>query len=341
MNLIRIPMVPLLAICFAAVPMAQAAFAQEEPRFDCIVLGSADGLLAGKTSSYLLAPAGSEDYVALDAGTLLNGIRQAGKAGSLSHIPLPADSPFLLEGYVLRQRIKAYLLSHAHIDHVAGLVLDAPNDSAKEILATAPTIRTIRDDLFNWKVWPDFGNEGAGAHLNTYDYVVLTPGTEYAIGGTQMTAVPFELCHAKIISTAFLIGADGHYALYFGDTGPDEVEKCDKMMQVWQYVAPFVRDRKLRAIFLESSYPDPRKANQLFGHLTPSWMMKELRRLAALVVPEDPRNALNGLKVMVTHIKPSLKRGMTARDEIKAQLEKLNDLGIVLAYPKQGDRILF
>ncbi len=177
--------------------------------------------------------------------------------------------------------------------------------------------------------------------LKTYEYVVWEPGTKYAIEGTQMTAVPFSLCHARIISTAFLMESGGYYALYFGDTGPDEVEQCDQMSLVWQTVAPIVRERKLRAIFLESSYPDPRKASQLFGHLTPSWMMKELNKLAALVTPGEPKGALHGLKVLVTHIKPSLQRDMPARGEIKEQLEKLNDLGVELVFPRQGDRILF
>ncbi len=80
----------LLVVGCATVSMAQHASAGDPPRFVSIVLGSAGGLLAGETSSYLLAPAGSHDFVALDAGTLLTGLRHARRAGSLSHIPLPA-----------------------------------------------------------------------------------------------------------------------------------------------------------------------------------------------------------------------------------------------------------
>ncbi len=337
----RTTLLSFLTLCCAAIATAQAASAEDQPRFVTIVLGSAGGLLAGETSAYLLAPAGSHDFVALDAGTLLTGLRHARRAGSLSHVPLPADSSLLPEAYVLQDRIKAYLLSHAHIDHVAGLVLDSTNDSSKKILATAPTIETLRDDLFNWKVWPNFGDQGEAPTLKTYEYVTWEPGTKYAIDGTPMTAVPFSLCHARIVSTAFLIEAGGDYALYFGDTGPDEVEKCDKMLQVWTHVAPIVRERKLRAVFLESSFPDPREPSQLFGHLTPSWMIKELRRLAELVAPRDPRRALDGLKVLVTHVKPSLEGGETTREKVEKQLDALNDLGLEFLHPRQGDRILF
>ena len=34
---------------------------------------------------------------------------------------------------VLKIYIKAYLISHAHLDHVAGLLLNAPDDAPKTI----------------------------------------------------------------------------------------------------------------------------------------------------------------------------------------------------------------
>ena len=81
-------------------------------------------------------------------------------------------------------------------------------------------------------------------------------------------------------STAFLIESGGYYVLYFGDTGPDAVEESDGMNSVWQRVAPLVREGKLHGIFLEVSFPNDRPDHLLFGHLTPSWMMEELRALA-------------------------------------------------------------
>ena len=70
-------------------------------------------------------------------------------------------------------------------------------------------------------------------------------------------------------------------------------------------------------------------------------MRKELGRLAALVDPREPHSALAGLKVLVISIKPSLQRGPSARDEIERQIGALNDLGVELVFPSQGDRILF
>ena len=333
-----------------------------EPKFTVIALGVSGGLEEGNLPSYLIAQAGSQEFIALDAGTLLTGLQEAKIAGNLDDIGLkesyaalqPADAektakdvsasatpPLQKEPYVMQQHVKAYLISHAHLDHVAGLVINSPDDSAKPIIGLAPTIDALRDHLFNWKVWPNFGNDGEGFHLKKYEYVRATPEQEIAIAGTPLFVTPFELCHSGVTSTAFLVRAAEDYALYFGDTGPDEAEKCDKLQHIWQTIAPLVRENKLRGIFLESSYPDPRDAKQLFGHLTPSWMMKELHRLAEAVDPKQPATALNGLLVMVTHIKPSLQADTPRSDQIKKQLEAANDLGLKFAFPEQGDKIEF
>lgn len=151
----------------------------------------------------------------------------------------------------------------------------------------------------------------------------------------------YELCHAGGPSTAFLLHADDAYALYIGDTGPDEVEQCNKLGQLWQTIAPLVQQGKLRGLFVEISYPDPRESNRLYGHLTPRWLMAELQRLAALMPATDSTEAMRQLTVIVTHIKPTLKGGPSAREQIMRQVEELNALGIRFVFPEQGERIEF
>ncbi len=157
-----------------------------------------------------------------------------------------------------------------------------------------------------------------------------------------MRVEPFVLNHGNgYPSTAFLIQAGGYYTLYFGDSGPDSVERDEKMRTVWTRVAPLVKTKRLRGVFLEVSYPEGRPEGLLFGHLTPGWMMKELRRLAKVVDRENPNAALRGLTVVVTHVKPSLGKGLTARDQIAQQLDQRNDLGLTLIMATQGQRIEF
>jgi 3',5'-cyclic-nucleotide phosphodiesterase len=69
--------------------------------------------------------------------------------------------------------------------------------------------------------------------------------------------------------------------------------------------------------------------------------MAELRHLAALVDAQRPTQALRGITVLVSHIKPTLQCAQTERAQIMRQVAELNDLGIHFLFPEQGDRITF
>ena len=136
--------------------------AQDAARFVSVALGVAGGITEDNLTSYLLAPAGTTDFVALDAGTLLSGIRKAYDMGSFGDLRAPPDADLTPEGWILQNRVRAYLITHAHLDHVAGLVIGSTDDTGKSALGLAPTIDNIRDHLFNWQIWPNFGDEGEG-----------------------------------------------------------------------------------------------------------------------------------------------------------------------------------
>ena len=336
-----------IGMCIVSIIMlgglAQAMPAKGNPaaKFVAVPLGVNGGLTEDNLSAYLLAPKGDPNFIALDAGTLLAGLRQVRIQESLPEIKVPADSPLNFEGWMLQKQLKAYLISHAHLDHVAGLIINSTDDSNKEIVGLAGTIDILRDSVFNWKLWPNFGDDGAGFQMKKYHYARLTPGEPYPIKETAMTVTAFPLSHSNYASTAFLIGAGDAYTVYFGDTGPDAVEKSDGLKQVWTAIAPLVRDQKLNGIFLEVSYPEGRSDKQLFGHLTPGWLLKELHVLAELVNPAQPATALTGLTVFVTHIKPVLEREQAPADKIAKDLEQANDLGVKFVIPEQGERLEF
>ena len=318
-----------------------ASCAPAGPSFSVVVLGCEGGLAEGNLSCYLLTRPKSGAYVALDAGTVLGGLRVASKKGSLADCQPDKDSQSGHEGWVLRQGIKAYLISHAHMDHVSGLVIDSTDDSAKPLLALDSTVDDLRDHVFNWKTWPNFGSEGERP-MNKYRYQRLAEQQEVAIEGTDLKVRPFRLSHSdNYPSSAFLVGSQESYLLYCGDTGPDEVERSSYLQALWRDVAPLIRQKKLKGIMLEVSFPDGRTDKELFGHLTPEWMMKELHALASEVNPGQPGQALRGLKVVVTHIKPTLDKGPSPRQQIEEQLKARNDLGIQWVFPEQGQRLDF
>lgn len=313
----------------------------KDSKLSVIVLGSAGGITEGNLTAYLLAPRNSTQFLCIDAGTVLSGLRQAHLHGSFDNVKVPENSPLTLEGYVLKECIKAYLISHVHMDHITGLTVSSADDSEKNLLALPHTVEYLRDHVFNWKSWPNFCNEGIKPHLNKYHYVRLEAEQEYSLWEMPVSVVPFIVSHsAPYESTAFLVRHDDSSLLFVGDTGPDPVEQRDRLKNVWSHVAPLVRAGQLRGIFLEVSYPNGRPDTMLFGHLTPDWMLYELEQLAHLVNPDDPETALAGFPVVVTSIKPSYEKDST-RDQIGEQLQESNRLGIRFILPEQGQTLNF
>ncbi len=308
------------------------------PCFRCIPLGVEGGLIESNLPAYLLAPVGTTDFVCLDAGTLLAGLRVARARGCFSDIAVPPGSADSIEGRVLRHHLKAYLLTHTYVDHVSGLIMNSPADSAKPIMALEETIEGLQHHVFNWITWPNFGGEGEPTPLAKYQLVTLRPGERSSIPGTAMCVEAQPLAHgARTDSTAFLVDANSHYVVYMGDTGPDHLEDRPTTLHLWERLVPLIRDDRLRAIYIESSYTDETPEDQLLSHLTPKWIMRAFRQLAEMVTPRRPETALQGLSVVITHIKPHLDAGQETRHVVRRQLQEQNDLGLRLVFAEQGE----
>jgi 3',5'-cyclic-nucleotide phosphodiesterase len=295
--------------------------------FTVIPLGVKGGLDESNLSSYLVAQTGTPHYIALDAGTLYSGIQKAIEQGVL---PGPGSM-------VLQQYITAYFISHPHLDHVAGLILNSPDDSTKDIYGLPFCLDVLQDKYFSWKSWANFGDEGEKPLLKKYHYVPMVPGNEMAIEKTPLAVTAYPLSHgAPYQSTAFLVKSGEACLLYLGDTGADSVEHSDKLHLLWQAAAPLVRAGQLKAIFIEVSFPSEQSDKSLFGHLTPHWLMEEMKDLERLAGP----GSLKGLPVVITHMKPASDHGdqeATIRQELTAN----NPLQLQLIFPEQGRRLEF
>jgi cAMP phosphodiesterase len=300
-----------------------AAFAQGKtvPVFKVIPLGVYGGMDESNLSSYMLGVKGSNQYVCLDAGTLHAGIV---KATSKKLFPASQN--------ILKNNVKGYLISHPHLDHLAGLIINSPDDTLKNIYALPFCLDIIQDKYFSWKSWANFADKGEAPQLKKYHYVYLNPDSVIALAGTAMLLRTFELSHSSPYkSTAFLINSGDAYVLYLGDTGADEVEKSSRLKELWQAIAPLIKANQLRGIFIETSFPNEQATSKLFGHLTPSLLMQEMQRLGDISGVENLRK----VSIIVTHIKP------TGNNEsvIKAQLKKNNELKLKLVFPTQGKLI--
>jgi cAMP phosphodiesterase len=300
------------------------AFSQIKPStsFRIVPLGVLGGADESNLSAYMLAPKGSNNYICLDAGTIHSGIDKAVANKSFS---IPA-------GQVLKQYIKGYFISHAHLDHVAGLIMNSPEDSAKNIYGLKSTLETIKTHYFTWESWANFADEGGAPQLKKYHYKPLEPGTEITIENTDMQVQAFPLSHSNLTSTAFLVRSKESYVLYLGDTGADEIEKSRNLHNLWVAIAPLVKAGKLKAIMIEVSFPNEQPDKSLFGHLTPRLLVSEMGELSKL-----SGMTLKRLNVVVIHLKPP----HNSIIKIKEELEAGNKLQLNLIYPQQGKALEF
>nr|WP_245907126.1 3',5'-cyclic-nucleotide phosphodiesterase [Photobacterium sanctipauli] len=304
------------------------------PQFDVVTLGARGGIQDGNLTAFLMKASKDNNFVTLDAGTLVNGISVAADQGAFNNITVPEESAYNLIGYVLKERIKGYFISHAHLDHVAGMIIASPDDSFKHIYALPSVNSALAETYFNWVSWPNFSNRGEGFKLNKYTMTDLNTGSWKNVEATTLKVKAFPLSHSGIESTAFLFDSNGHALVYFGDTGPDKVEKSDALNNVWRSIAPYIEEKKLAGIFIEVSFTNSVEDKFLFGHLTPDWLMHELRSLEQL---SGGKGSLKGLNIVVSHIKYSMKKGDDPKTVIMQQLEAQNDLGVNFIFPSQGD----
>jgi len=298
-------------------------WAQEKnTSFTVIPLGVKGGDDESNLSSYMIAPKGSEKYICLDAGTINAGIQKA-----IDHKSLKGISE-----EIQRKQIKGYLISHAHLDHVAGLIINSPADTTKNIYGLHSVMNILRDKYFTWDAWANFANEGEKPQLKKYTYTPLTEGVPYPLEGTEMKVRAFELSHGNPYkSTAFLVSHHESYVLYLGDTGADEIEKSDKLARLWHTIAPIINAGQLKAIFLEVSFPNEQPDQQLFGHLTPKLFYRELAKLESLT----NEKAFKKISFIVTHTKPPQKTA----EKVKTQLISGKSKDLKLLFPEQGKRL--
>ncbi|MBK1896406.1 MBL fold metallo-hydrolase [Chryseobacterium paridis] len=308
---------------FGLTIILSATLCSAQNSFKVIPLGIYGGGEESNLSSYMAAPVNSENYVALDAGTIRSGVEKAIEKGNFK------QSSSL---QIIQQNIKGYLISHAHLDHVSGMILNSPDDTRKSVYTLPSVGKIITDKYFSWQSWANFTDSGEAPRLNKYKMVSLDEGKEIPVSDTEMYVTAFPLSHVNPYeSTAFLVRHNGDYLLYLGDTGIDSIEKSNKLENLWKNVAPYVDQQKLKGILIEVSFPNEQPDKSLFGHLTPRLLEQELNVLNSFCQPGKLKN----IPVIITHLKP-VDHNI---EKIKAQLKEKNTLGIKYIFPVQGQKI--
>lgn len=290
---------------------------------EIVPLGVYGGSDESNLSSYLVGEIGKHEYIAMDGGTIYSGIKTAITKGTFT-----TDINDVLKNY-----IKGYFISHGHLDHLGGMIINSPEDGKKPIYGNKEMIKVLKENYFTNAAWANFGNEGELPILNKYQYKEYSNKEYFPIENTNLQAEIYELSHVNPWKSAALkISTATQSLIYFGDTGADRVEKTNHLNEVWKDIAPEIENGKLKTIMLEVSFPNSQPEDLLFGHLTPQLFMEEMNHLATYVGKEKIKN----LKLIITHLKP---KGNNIKT-IQKELNELNNLGLQFIYPQQGERIV-
>ncbi|KFY73532.1 hypothetical protein V499_06393 [Pseudogymnoascus sp. VKM F-103] len=194
---------------------------EETPALQVIVLGSTGGPLEDNTTAFLVRSL-SEDWkkgsvLAVDAGTHLSSIariieehlpgrKQVDEksfltSGAFSGLELPHISAKANAGHITKAIVDTYLITHPHLDHISGLVVNTaalPGVRPKRIAALPSTISAFKNHIFNNVIWPNLSDENDGAGLVTY--MRLVEGGSAALGNAESRGY-VEICEGLSIKT--------------------------------------------------------------------------------------------------------------------------------------------
>ncbi|EIW85358.1 cyclic-AMP phosphodiesterase [Coniophora puteana RWD-64-598 SS2] len=350
------------------------------PAFDIIVVGSGGGLDETNLSGYLLKPGDAEwtdGIIALEAGSGHGALRSILKAspGIFGEQPqTDPPGPCMTNPFQIYSLVRCFLITHAHIDHIASLVVSAGTigGGSKRIYASPQTLKDL-ETVFADRVWPNLATWDESNPLFRLVYHSIHADRKYKVIFPNVSVRNMPVSHGKnesgpYESTAFFIRHEPseHEFIFFGDVEPDSVASKPRNIDIWRAAAPKI-PHNLSAIFIECSYPKGRPSDVLYGHFSPEHLVNELVALATEVViarrtpkgsgrsrprkkqknndpvPADElRGVLDGLRVYIMHCKEHFNTDVPIAHYIRDQVRELlepHGLGVELLSADQGSKI--
>jgi len=179
--------------------------------------------------------------------------------------------------------IRHVFLTHAHLDHIAGLpmladsVFDEHFAVPLTVYAREETLRALKEHLFNDVIWPDFAKLPSPQNP-MLRYQVCSPGDTITIDHRNFYAV--DVMHS-VPSLGYTVQNSGGAFAVSGDTRTNET--------LWPVLNAC---RDLKVLVIEVSFPDEMEALATeAGHYCPRTLTRDLQRLR-----HDPDIWLTGMK---------------------------------------------
>lgn len=180
-------------------------------------------------------------------------------------------------------KIDHIFVTHSHMDHVTSIpfLLDTVGwmrDKPVNLYATAETMSILRTHLFNWKLWPDFG-EIPSRDNPVVRYHTIAAGQTTVLGSRRITPVP---ANHVVPAVGYWVDSGTASLVFSGDTTTND--------DLWK-VANAIGN--LRYLIIETALSDGERDLAIASkHLCPSLLAEELAKLKSS--PE----------IYITHLKP-------------------------------------
>lgn len=168
-------------------------------------------------------------------------------------------------------RLRHIFLTHSHLDHIAALPLLADTlfdrlECPLQVYAQPSTLEVLRDDVFNWRVWPDFTRlprEGEGI----LQFNEMPVGGTLEVAGRRIQSI--EVNHT-VPAVAFRVSAGGSAFCFSGDTTTNDT--------LWEALNAHPR---LDLLMVECAFTDEDlELSRLSKHYCPKLLAADLAKLS-------------------------------------------------------------
>ncbi len=175
-----------------------------------------------------------------------------------------------------REQIRDVILTHTHLDHIAGLPLFIDDLFATltapiRIHATREMIDILERDIFNWSIYPRF-SELSNDNGSVVEYHEFARGSAFTVAHLSIRSVAVN---HEVAANGYLVSDGKGSVAISGDTAETD--------DFWKLCN---ETDDLRAVLAECAFPDElSELASVSHHLTPKGLANELKKFDKVDCP--------------------------------------------------------